>query len=132
MTQIIWNEWEIAGTFIYEIALSGGMMKLGWRDFESLAHDFSPRVAIKVEEDAPLKKLLKDAMMKLTQNYDCIKGLIVSLGFRQGEEIQMDDVNDALDCFREFNLAYDVNIRWGIEHNGSPEGTRRVIVIAFG
>ena len=49
MVQVITREWEIAKTYIYEVALRDGMIRLDWNDFEMKAWKSKPAVAVKVD-----------------------------------------------------------------------------------
>ena len=46
MVQVITREWEIAKTYIYEVALRDGMIRLDWNDFEMKAWKSKPAVAV--------------------------------------------------------------------------------------
>ena len=50
MVQVITRDWEIAKTYIYEVALRDGMIRLDWNDFEMKVWKIKPAVAVKVDE----------------------------------------------------------------------------------
>lgn len=131
MVQTITREWEIAKTYMYEVALHDGVISLDWDDFQTLAENHRPLMAIKIDGDAAVKELVAKAMNEIHREYSsCSSGLIVSISYKKGEEIMMDEMFDLSDSMD--NIANEnVEIKWGINQNDSQKSKRCVWVFAF-
>ena len=131
MVQTITREWAIAKTYMYEVALHDGVISLDWDDFQTLAENHRPLMAIKIDGDAAVKELVAKAMNEIHREYSSSpSGLIVSISYKKGEEIMMDEMfglSDSMD-----NIANEnVEIKWGISQNDSQKSKRCVWVFAF-
>ena len=131
MVQTITREWAIAKTYMYEVALHDGVISLDWDDFQTLAENHRPLMAIKIDGDAAVKELVAKAMNEIHRECSSSpSGLIVSISYKKGEEIMMDEMfglSDSLD-----NIANEnVDIKWGISQNDSQKSKRCVWVFAF-
>ena len=131
MVQTITREWEIAKAYMYEVALHDGVISLDWDDFQTLAENHRPLMAIKIDGDAAVKELVAKAMNEIHRECSSSpSGLIVSISYKKGEEIMMDEMfglSDSMD-----NIANEnVEIKWGISQNDSQKSKRCVWVFAF-
>lgn len=131
MVQTITREWAIAKTYMYEVALHDGVISLDWDDFQTLAENHRPLMAIKIDGDAAVKELVAKAMNEIHRECSSSpSGLIVSISYKKGEEIMMDEMfglSDSMD-----NIANEnVEIKWGISQNDSQKSKRCVWVFAF-
>ena len=131
MVQTITREWAIAKTYMYEVALHDGVISLDWDDFQTLAENHRPLMAIKIDGDAAVKELVAKAMNEIHRECSSSpSGLIVSISYKKGEEIMMDEMfglSDSMD-----NIANEnVEIKWGISQNDSQTSKRCVWVFAF-
>ena len=131
MVQTITREWAIAKTYMYEVALHDGVISLDWDDFQTLAENHRPLMAIKIDGDAAVKELVAKAMNEIHRECSSSpSGLIVSISYKKGEEIMMDEMfglSDSMD-----NIANEnVEIKWGISLNDSLKSKRCVWVFAF-
>lgn len=131
MVQTITREWEIAKAYMYEVALHDGVISLDWDDFQALAENLRPLMAIKIDGDVAVKELVAKAMDEI--NRQCSgspSGLIVSISYKKDEEIMMDEMfglSDSMD-----NVATEnVEIKWGISQHDSQKSKRCVWVFAF-
>ena len=68
MVQVITREWEIAKTYIYEVALRDGMIRLDWNDFEMKAWKSKPAVAVKVDEPIGISEMSVKAIDEIKKN----------------------------------------------------------------
>lgn len=131
MVQTITREWAIAKTYMYEVALHDGVISLDWDDFQTLAENHRPLMAIKIDGDAAVKELVAKTMNEIHRECSSSpSGLIVSISYKKGEEIMMDEMfglSDSMD-----NIANEnVEIKWGISQNDSQKSKRCVWVFAF-
>lgn len=131
MVQTITREWAIAKTYMYEVALHDGVISLDWDDFQTLAENHRPLMAIKIDGDAAVKELVAKAMNEIHRECSSSpSGLIVSISYKKGEEIMIDEMfglSDSMD-----NIANEnVEIKWGISQNDSQKSKRCVWVFAF-
>lgn len=131
MVQTITREWAIAKTYMYEVALHDGVISLDWDNFQTLAENHRPLMAIKIDGDAAVKELVAKAMNEIHRECSSSpSGLIVSISYKKGEEIMMDEMfglSDSMD-----NIANEnVEIKWGISQNDSQKSKRCVWVFAF-
>lgn len=131
MVQTITREWAIAKIYMYEVALHDGVISLDWDDFQTLAENHRPLMAIKIDGDAAVKELVAKAMNEIHRECSSSpSGLIVSISYKKGEEIMMDEMfglSDSMD-----NIANEnVEIKWGISQNDSQKSKRCVWVFAF-
>lgn len=62
MIQIIKQEWEITKTYIFDIVLRDGLIKLDWNDFEKRAMQYKPCMAVWVDEPISLSSLTENAL----------------------------------------------------------------------
>lgn len=131
MVQTITREWEIAKAYMYEVALHDGVISLDWDDFQTLAESHRPLTAIKIEGDESITDLVAKAMSEIKKQYsDSPSGIIVSISYKKGDEIMMDEMfglSDSMD-----NIATEnVEIKWGISQNDSLKNKRSICVFAF-
>lgn len=131
MVQTITREWAIAKTYMYEVALHDGVISLDWDDFQTLAENHRPLMAVKIDGDAAVKELVAKAMNEIHRECSSSpSGLIVSISYKKGEEIMMDEMfglSDSMDNIANKN----VEIKWGISQNDSQKSKRCVWVFAF-
>lgn len=131
MVKTITREWEITKTYMYEVALRDGVISLDWDDFQTLAEIHRPLMAIKIEDDESVTDLVARAMSEIKEQYsDSLSGIIVSISYKKGDEIMMDEMfglSDSMD-----NIATkNVEIKWGISQNDGLKSKRSVCVFAF-
>lgn len=131
MVKTITREWEITKTYMYKVALRDGVISLDWDDFQTLAESHRPLMAIKIEGDESVTNLVVRAMSEIKKQYsDSPSGIIVSISYKKGDEIMMDEMfglSDSMD-----NIATEnVEIKWGISQNDSQKSKRCMWVFAF-
>lgn len=131
MVQTITREWEIAKTYIYEVALRDGVISLDWDDFQTLAESHRPLMAIKIDGDDAVTVLVARAISEIKKQYsDSPSGIIVSISYKKGEEIMMDEMFGLSDSMN--NIATEnVEIKWGISQNDGLKSKRSICVFAF-
>ena len=131
MVQIFTKEWQIAKTYIYEVASHHGMINLDWNDFRSFAEKHRPLVAVRNEGDASVKELLEKALVEVrVHSADNFSKIILSLSYKEGEGLNMDDMSAVNDCLDEF-ITRDMEIKWGFNQYDSLESKHCVCVFAF-
>lgn len=125
------REWEITKTYLYEVAFHDGVISLGWDDFQTIAENHRPLMAIKTDGDCAVKELVAKAMNEINRQCSTSPaGIIVSISYRKDEEIMMDEMfglSDGMDSIATEN----VEIKWGISQNDSLKSKRCVWVFAF-
>lgn len=87
MVQTITREWAIAKTYMYEVALHDGVISLDWDDFQTLAENHRPLMAIKIDGDAAVKELVAKAMNEIHRECSSSpSGLIVSISYKKAKK----------------------------------------------
>lgn len=133
MVQLFTHEWQIAKSYIYDVVLHHGMINLDWRDFEYFAENYHPLFAVRNEGDASIKELLDRILEEVrVHGADNFSKIIISLSFKEGEGIDMEEmsaVNDFIDAF--MTRDRDMEIKWGVNQYDSLESKHCVSVFAF-
>lgn len=132
MLQTITKEWQIAKTYIYEVALRDGVINLDWDDFQSFADNHRPLIAVRTDGDTAVKQLVAEAMDEIRNHcVDRLSGLIVSISYKKDDEIMMDEMFGLSESMESI-ANDDVDIKWGVCPNDYLDHKRRVYVFAFG
>lgn len=131
MIRTITKEWLITKTYVYEVVLQDGMISLGWDDFQTMASNGRPIIAVSVDGDVTIGELASDAMAEIKKHCSgSPSGIIVSVSCKKVEEIMMDEMfglSDSMD-----NIASEnIEIKWGICQNDGLESKRCVSVYFF-
>lgn len=131
MLQTITREWQIAKTYIYDVALHEGVISLDWDDFQAFAEGHRPLIAVRAEGDTAVNQLVDEAMREIRKHCtDRLSGLIVSISYKKDDEIMMDEMFGLNDCME--SLANDgVDIKWGVALSDYLDHKRSVYVFAF-
>ena len=131
MIQIIKSEWEIAKTYIFDVVLRDGIINLDWHDFENMAREAKPAVAVKIDEHHDVSELTEEAIRKARENVKGkLDGIIAVVSFKKGNELMMDEMGGINACFS--CLADEgVDILWGLQQDDSITSNRCVTVFAF-
>ena len=83
MVQIITREWEITKTFIFEVVMQEGVMKIDWNDFESNAQHSKPAVAVKVDEPLGISEMIDMAFEEMMKNLTgTLTSVIIIISYR--------------------------------------------------
>lgn len=131
MIQTITREWEITKVYIYEVAQHDGLISLDWDDFQTLAENHRPLMAIKTEGDDTVTNLVAKAMSEINKQYsDGPSGIIVSISFKKGEEITMDEMFGLNDIMNDISTE-NMEFKWGISQNDDLKSKRSVCIFAF-
>ena len=129
--QTITKEWEIAKAYAEEVTITDRVVGLGWDDFQAFAENHRPMMAIKAEGDEAVKDVTANAMGEIKRLCPSTpSGLIISISYKAGEEIMMDEMFGLSDCINELS-AENVEIKWGINKNDHLKHKRCVQVFAF-
>ena len=84
MVQVITREWEIAKTYIYEVALRDGMIRLDWNDFEMKAWKSKPAVAVKVDEPLGISEMSVKAIDEIKKNINnTLSSVIIIISYKK-------------------------------------------------
>lgn len=131
MIRTITKEWLIAKTYVYEVVLQDGLISLGWDDFQTMASNGRPMIAVRVDGDVTIGELASDAMAEIKKHCSgSPSGVIVSVSYKKGEEIMMDEMFGLSDCMD--NIASEnVEIKWGICQDDGLRSKRCVSVYFF-
>lgn len=131
MLQVITREWEIAKTYIYEVVLRDGLIRLDWNDFQTKARQSRPAVAVKVDEPLGISEMTVKAIEVIKKN---IKGtllcVMVLISYKKEHHLMMDELGGMNESL--FSLAdEDVEILWGIQELDEIINSRSMTVFAF-
>ena len=131
MVQIITREWEITKTYIYEVVLRDGMIKLDWNDFEMKAWKNKPAVAVKVDESLSVSELTEKAIGEMKKYIKgALSSVMVIVSYQKDQHLMMDELggmNDSLSRLAE----EDVEIVWRVQETDDMANPRSVTVFAF-
>lgn len=131
MIQIITKEWEITKTYIFDVVMRDGLIRLDWDDFRNFAENYRPRIAVKVEEDLPIPGLVECAMREI-EKY-CLGRLasfIVSISYKRDDEIMMDEINGLSESLASI-ADNDIEIKWGLSPNDNVRYRRSLGIFVF-
>lgn len=131
MIQVTTNEWEITKTYIFEVVLRDGLIKLDWHDFEMQAKRNKPAVAVKVDEPIDIAEQITQALDEVKKH---VRGklacVMLVVSFKKGKDLMVEELggmNDSISCF----AREDVDIMWGIQQVEEITNSRCVTVFAF-
>lgn len=131
MIEVITREWEIAKTYIFDVALRAGLINLDWNDFELKARYGKPAVAVKIDEPLKISEMVARAIDEINER---IKGelssVMVVISFKEGEDIKMDELG-AMNVCLERLADENVDIAWGVQKAEEISNRRCVTVFAF-
>lgn len=131
MIQTITKEWEITQTYIFDVVMRDGLIKLDWDDFRNFAETHRPKIAVKVEEDLPISGLVECAMREI-EKY-CLGRLasfIVSISYKRDDEIMMDEINGLSESLASI-ADKDIEIKWGLSPNDNVRYRRSLCIFVF-
>lgn len=131
MIQTITKEWEITQTYIFDVVMRDGLIKLDWDDFRNFAENHRPKIAVKVEEDLPISGLVECAMREI-EKY-CLGRLasfIVSISYKRDDEIMMDEINGLSESLASI-ADKDIEIKWGLSPNDNVRYRRSLCIFVF-
>lgn len=130
MMQVIKQEWEITKTYIFDVALKEGLINLDWQDFETMARQYKPFVAVKVDESIALSELMEKTLLELRKNInEGLNSIIVAVAYKD-DEIVMDEMDGIKDCISRL-IDEHVDIIFGIQQSDDITNSRCVTVYAF-
>ena len=99
MVQVITREWEIAKTYIYEVALRDGMIRLDWNDFEMKAWKSKPAVAVKVDEPLGISEMSVKAIDEIKKNINnTLSSVIIIISYKKDQPLMMDELGGMNEC----------------------------------
>lgn len=130
MIQILKQEWEITKTYIFDVVLRDGLIKLDWNDFEKRAMQYKPCMAVWVDEPVSLSSLTENALEIIRKDINKkMSGIMMVISYKKDNEIMVDEMGELNDCFSR--LTDDVDIVWGIQQADDIINNRRVTMFAF-
>ena len=131
MVQVITREWEIAKTYMFEVALRDGMISLDWNDFEMKARQNKPAVAVKVDEPLTVSELTAKAVDEVKKNMKgTLSCVMVVLSFRKDYELMMYELGGMNDCFSAL-ADEEVDVVWGIQQAEDITNNCCMTIFAF-
>lgn len=131
MVQVITREWEIAKTYIYEVALRDGMIRLDWNDFEMKAWKSKPAVAVKVDEPLGISKMSVKAIDEIKKNINnTLSSVIIIISYKKYQPLMMDELGGMNECLSRL-AEEDVEINWGVQEADEITNSRSMTVFAF-
>lgn len=131
MIQVQTKEWQITKTFIYNVALVSGLINLDWDDFKTIAEIHRPVVVVRNEGNTSVKELIEKAMIEIRKHCsNSISSIIVSISYKEGEVLMMDEMERVSDCLTMF-ANENIEIKWGISPIKLLKNKRCIFVFAF-
>lgn len=131
MVQIITREWEIAKTYIYEVVLRDGLIRLDWSDFEMKAQYNKPVVAVKVDEPFGVSEMTVKAIEEIKKNIkSMLSSVIIIISCKKGQHLMMDELGGMNESLSRL-AKEDVEIIWGIQETDEIANSRSMTVFAF-
>lgn len=131
MIQIIEKEWEITKSYIFDVVLRDGLIKLDWHDFEMRAIKYKPFMAVKVDEPVSLSQLTEKAFEMIHKNnHKSLSSIMMVISYRKDNEIMMDEMGELNEYFSRL-ADNDIDIVWGIQQADDIINNRCVTVFAF-
>ena len=131
MVQVITREWEIAKTYIYEVALRDGMIRLDWNDFEMKAWKSKPAVAVKVDEPLGISEMSVKVIDEIKKNINnTLSSVIIIISYKQDQPQMMDELGGMNECLSRL-AEEDVEINWGVQEADEITNSRSMTVFAF-
>ena len=131
MVQVITREWEIAKTYIYEVALRDGMIRLDWNDFEMKAWKNKPAVAAKVDEPLSISEMTVRAIEEIKKNINgTLSSVMVIIYYKKDQHLMMDELGGMNECLSRL-AEEDVEINWGVQEADEITNSRSMTVFAF-
>lgn len=115
MIQIITREWRIVHTYIhYEKILRNRIISLSWNDFQTMAEKYSLLMAVKVEENKPVKEIAEKAIEEIRKHLSKnVSALIFIIYHKKGDILMMEELCGINDCWEDFPLD-DMETKWGL------------------
>ena len=131
MVQIITREWEITKTFIFEVVMQEGVMKIDWNDFESNAQRSKPAVAVKVDEPLGISEMMDMAFEEMMKNLTgTLTSVMIIISYRQDQNIMMAELGGMNESFSRLSEE-EVEIVWCIQEADDITNSRSITVFAF-
>ena len=131
MDQVITREWEIAKTYIYEVALRDGMIRLDWNDFEMKAWKSRPAVAVKVDEPLGISEMSVKAIDEIKKNINnTLSSVIIIISYKKDQPLMMDELGGMIECLSRL-AEENVEINWGVQEADEITNSRGMTVFAF-
>ena len=131
MVQVMTREWEIAKTYIYEVALRDGMIRLDWNDFEMKAWKNKPAVAVKVDEQFAISEMTVKAIEEVKKNINyTLSSVIIIISYKKDQPLMMDELGGMNECLTRL-AEQDVEINWGVQEADEITNFRSMTVFAF-
>lgn len=130
MIQIITKEAEIEKLFLNDIAQGDWAIKLDKNDFEEASNRHKPIIAVKAEGDKSMAELATIAFEEIKKTGCKPASFIVTLSFRQDDELMMQEMAGLNDCFFT-SVDKDTKLKWGVQSLADMPCKRRITIIAF-
>ena len=131
MVQVITREWEIAKTYIYEVALRDGMIRLDWNDFEMKAWKNKPAVAVKVDEPLGISEMSVKAIDEIKKNINnTLSSVIIIISYKQDQPLMREELGGMNECLSRL-AEENVEINWGVQEADEITNYRSIAVFVF-
>ena len=130
MIEITTKEPEIEQLFLNDIAQGDWAIKLDKNDFKEVSNRHKPIIAVKVEDDKSMAELATIAFEEIKKAGCEPASFIVTLSFRQDDELMMQEMAGLNDCFFTF-IDKDTKQKWGVQSLADMPHKRRITIIAF-
>lgn len=131
MIQVITREWEITKTFIFEVVMGDGLVKLDWQDFELMAQAGRPAVTVRVDALLSVSEQTAKALDEVRKNINgtlsCVMAVIF---FKKDKELMMEELGGLNGVLSDL-VDENVQIYWSIQQAEEMTNDRRVMLFAF-
>ena len=131
MVQVITREWEITKTYIYEVVLRDGLIRLDWNDFEMKAWKNKPAVAVKVDEQFGISEMTVKAIEEVKKNINnTLSSVIIIISYKKDQPLMMDELGGMNECL-SLLAEENVEINWGVQEADVITNSQSMTVFAF-
>lgn len=128
--EIIKKEQEIANIFLNDIAQGDWIVKLDKKDFEEASCHNKPIIVVRAEDDKSIAELATTAFNEITKTGCKPTNFIITLSFRQDDELMMQEMAGFNDCLST-TIDKNTRLKWGVQSLADMPCKRRITIIAF-
>lgn len=131
MIQVITREWEVTKTYIFEVVLRDGLIRLDWHDFEMKAQESRPAVAVKADEPLGISEMTAKAIEEIKKNINgTLSCVMLVISCKKDKELMMEELGGMSDSLSRL-ADENVDIFWGVQLSEQITNDRSVTVFAF-
>lgn len=131
MVQVITREWEITKTYIFEVVMRDGMIRLDWNDFEMKAWKNKPAVAVIIDEPLSISEMMVKTIEEIKKNINnTLSSVMIIISYKKDQPLMMDELGGMNECLSRL-AEEDVEINWGVQEADEITNSRSMTIFAF-